>query len=111
MTGPRTVRNIAIEQTVVELLVAGPMTARELSREMHLRILEGWADANDLEVAWFTDLEPLGARILAAAWARENGLVFLHGHELHRPLANMEKRGLVQRIQIEGERPMLWRLP
>lgn len=111
MTGPRTVRNIVAEQTILEVLADGPLTANELSWRMHLRVLEGWAESEDLEVEWFTELEPFGARILAAKWGREQGMVFLHGFELHRPLASMERRGLVQRVQIPGARPMLWRLP
>lgn len=111
VTGPRTVRGIVAEQTIVELLADGPLTANELSRRMHLRVLEAWAAAQDLEIAWFTELEPFGARLLAHRFGKEQGMVWLHGFELHRPLAGMERRGLVQRIQIPGERPMLWRLP
>lgn len=110
--GAPTLKTLAAERVITELLAAGPKTAQELSRAMHLQVLERWAaEELEMEVDWFTKAEPFGARLLAHVWGVQQGYVWLHAYELHNRLASMEKRGLVMRVQVVGHRPMLWRLP
>lgn len=109
MTGRRTVRGIAADQRVLRALDAGPATVNEIARKLRLEIWEAWAERHGYEFEWETDQEPLGARLLAVSEADDMGLPFVHKHDVYPRLLGLERREEVERIQIEGHRPMLWR--
>jgi hypothetical protein len=73
-------------------------------------VWEAWADRHGYDLEWETDQEPFGARILAFSEADEMGLPYLFSHQVYPRLRRLERRGEVERIQVEGRRPMLWQL-
>lgn len=106
------VKSLAVQGWVLRLLEEGPLSAGEISERMWHEIREEWAEENGVAdlIEWGNrESEPLGARLLAASRARQNGSTPLHQWELRPHLIRMEKHGLVERIVIEGHRPMLWR--
>jgi len=106
------VKSLAAQAWVLRLLADGPLSAGEISERMWHEIREEWAAENGVAglIEWGnSESEPLGARLLAASRARQSGSMPLHQWELRPHLIRMEKHGLVERIVIEGHRPMLWR--
>lgn len=103
---PLSVADLAI----VSCLERGPFSTREISDEILLIVKQAWADKHGYDIEWGSDSEPVGASLLACCEAREMGFK-LSPWQVGARLASLEKRGLVQRIQIKGRRPMLWRLP
>ncbi len=99
------------DQRALDAIAGGPLSSRELSMRLLREDWERWAEQEGFEIAWDTDDEPVGARLLALAEAREAGLYCGMRWEIYRRLVRLEKRGLVERIQVPGHRPMLWRLP
>ena len=93
---------------IASALERGPLSAREISQLILATVKEAWADRNSMAVEWGTDAEPVGASLLACCEARDQGFK-LHPWEIHQRLVSLEKRGVVQRIQVDGHRPMLWR--
>jgi hypothetical protein len=107
----RTVRSVVADQRILGVLnEAGPLTAREIYDRLRREVWAAWADRHGYDFEWETDQEPLGARLLAFSEADELGLPYLHGHQVHPRLLGLERRGEVERIQIEGRRPMLWQV-
>lgn len=109
---PQQLRHLA-DQKILEALRDGPKTANEIAAVLRREVLESWAEEQGLEIEWGDEgrgpSEPVGARLCAIASARRRGVVFVPGYELLTRLPRMEKRGLVERIQLEGHRPMLWK--
>lgn len=99
--------NVA-DLAIVSALERGPMSTREISNQILLTVKEAWAERRGHIVEWGTDNEPVGASLLACSEARDMGFK-LQSWEIRQRLASLERRGLVERIQIDGHRPMLWR--
>lgn len=93
---------------IVSALEHGPRSAREISADILLTVKEAWADRRGYAIEWGTENEPVGASLLACHEAREQGFK-LHSWEIHSRLVSLERRRIVERIQVEGHRPMLWR--
>lgn len=112
----RTTRGIAADQAILRALVDGPLSTREIATRLRREACEDWADRHGYEIDWGDfdsnrgPTEPLGARLLALGEGRDAGLLF-SPWEIQPRLYGLEKRGSVERIQIAGHRPMLWRLP
>lgn len=104
---------LVADRLILDALQDGPKTANEISAVIRREILEAWAQEQGLEIEWGDEgrgpNEPVGARLCAISSARRRGFVYLPGYELQRRLPRMERRGLVERIQVEGHRPMLWK--
>jgi hypothetical protein len=105
----RTTRGIVADQAILRALEDGPLSTREIANRIFREAREAWSERHGYDFEWGTDEEPLGARLLASAEARESGLVLL-AHEVAPRLRALERRGDVARVQLEGHRPMLWRL-
>ena len=101
---PLSVADLAI----VSALEQGPLSARELSDQILLTVKESWAATHGHVIDW--DDPPVGASALACKEARDLGFKLL-SYEIRERLVSLERRGRVERIQIDGHRPMLWRLP
>ena len=105
----RTLRSIAIDQRILGALESGPLSAREISEKLIAETREAWAESEGLSV---DELEaegwPSPTRLMAFAAADRLGVPFVHSWEADSRLRRMERKGQVQRIQIEGRRPMLW---
>ena len=97
----------ADDRAILQALSNGPLSTREVSDAIFRRIREEWSEKHGYDFEWETDEEPLGARLLASCEARDSGLILL-AHEIAPRLRSLEKRGAVERIQIAGQRPMLW---
>jgi hypothetical protein len=110
MPEQRTVRGIAADHRILGALEAGPLTANEIAYKLRREVWEAWADRHGYDLEWETDQEPFGARILAFSEADEMGLPYLFSHQVYPRLRRLERRGEVERIQVEGRRPMLWQL-
>jgi hypothetical protein len=95
------------DRAILDALADGPLSTREVSDRIVARVRDEWAEAHGYEIEWGTEREPFGARLLASSEAREAGLKLLT-FEIAPRLASLEKRGAVERIQIEGQRPMMW---
>lgn len=99
---------MARDQAILDVLDT-PMSGKEISQTLRQRALEAWADEHGYDIEWGTDSEPLGARLLAISEARERGTYPGLGHEVYPRLLYLERHGRVERIQLDGHRPMLWR--
>jgi len=102
----------ATQEWILRLLDEdGPQSANELSKKMYLEQWERWAEEHDLggEIEWDSGSEPVGARLLANVEARKRGVVALASYRLYNHLVRMERDGFIERIQIPGHRPILWR--
>lgn len=97
---------MARDQAILDVLDT-PMSANEISEALRQQALDAWAAVHGYDIEWGTDAEPLGARLLALTEARERG-TYLSGFEVYPRLRYLERHGRVERIQIEGHRPMLW---
>lgn len=97
------------DAAILEALTAGPLTTREISSTIIAKIRTEWSERHGYDFEWETDQEPVGARVLAHGEARDNGLLLL-GYEIDPRMRRLEKLGDVVRIQVDGHRPMLWRL-
>lgn len=105
----RTVRGIAADHRILGALEAGPLSANEIAHKLRREVRESWADRHGYgDIAWETDQEPFGARLLAFSEADELGLPYLYSYQVYPRLRGLERRGEVERIQVEGHRPMLW---
>lgn len=102
----------ADDREILAVLENGPLSANEIADRIRQRAFDRWSDRHGYDFEWGTDArgteEPLGARLLALGEAKDEGIKTL-GYQLHPRLRALEKRGAVERIQIEGQRPMLWR--
>lgn len=103
------VKGLAADRRILGALQGGPKSAREIADVLRREVWETWAEANGYDIEWETDNEPLDARILALVSAEERGLAYLFAHQVYPRLRGLERRGLVERIQVQGRRPMLWR--
>lgn len=106
----RTVRGLAADHRILGALEAGPLTVNEIAHKLRCEVWEAWAERHGHDIEWETGQEPLGARLLAFSEADEMGLPYLHSHQVYPRLRGLERRGEVERIQIKGRRPMLWKL-
>lgn len=104
----RSTRRIVADQAILRILADGPLSANEIADKIRREAWATWSERHGYDFEWETAEEPLGARLLASCEARDSGLL-LHAYEIHPRLRGMERRGEVERIQIEGHRPMLWR--
>lgn len=108
----RTVKVVAAERELLAALADGPKSSREISETTYHRAWAAWAEENGFE---YDPADPEGSsflvKILGWSTAHEHGIVPLHTWEVDRIARRLEKRGEVQRVQIAGHRPMLWRLP
>lgn len=109
MGAARTVRGLAVDQRILGALEAGPLTTNEVADKLRQEVWAAWADRHGYDFEWETDQEPLGARLLAVSEADAMGLPYLYRHQVYPRLVALERRGQVERIQLEGRRPMLWR--
>ena len=98
----------ADDRAILDVLADGPLSANEIADRIRRRVREEWSDRHGYDFEWETDEEPVGARLLAMCEAKDAGLK-IHGWEIHSRCRSLERRGAVERIQIEGQRPMLWR--
>jgi hypothetical protein len=106
----RATRTLVADQAILDALDAsGALSTREISTWIRRRAWRDWSERHGYDFEWETDEEPVGARLLASAEARDRGIL-LSTWEIYRRLRWLERRGLVERIQIPGRRPMLWRL-
>lgn len=106
----RTVRGLAADRRILGALEGGPLSANEIAHKLRLEVWEAWAERHGYgDIEWETDREPFGGRLLAFSEADEMGLPYLHSHQVYPRLVGLERRGDVERIQIPGRRPMLWR--
>jgi hypothetical protein len=96
------------DSAILKALKGGPFSTREVADRVRRAAWEAWSERHGYDFEWDTDEEPVGARILASGEARKRGLK-LHAYEIHPRLRALEKRGLVERVQLAGHRPMLWR--
>jgi hypothetical protein len=101
---PLSVADLAI----VSVLKQGPRSTREISDAILQHVKEAWADKHAYDIEWGTEGEPVGASASACFEARDMGFKLL-AYEIAPRLRSLEKRGLVERIQLPGHRPMLWR--
>lgn len=95
------------DRVILDALLDGSATAREISERVLARAKEEWAARHDYFFEWGTDEEPLGAALLAHSEARKAGWLLMPW-EIDRRLRSLEKHGAVERVQVEGQRPMLW---
>lgn len=96
---------------IIDVLSDGPKSAREIGRCLHLEDLNAWSEENGYDFEWFSDEEPFGARLLAHIAAKKRGDLAPHlSHDVYPRLRFLERIGLIERIQIQGQRPMLWRI-
>lgn len=103
---------VALSVADVALLSAlrsGPLSTREIGTRIHDHVLQSWAVEQGYEIEWKTDAEPVGARLLASCWGRELGIRW-NEWEIRPRLLRLERAGEIERIQIAGHRPMLWRI-
>lgn len=98
------------DERILGALAGGPKSTRELGDALRLEVWQAWAEKHGYTFDWGSDKEIVGARILAMREADELGLPYLMPDEIYARLVNLEWRGLVERIQIDGHRPMLWRV-
>lgn len=99
---------MARDQAILDVLDA-PMSVKEISETLRQQALEAWAGEHGYDIEWGTDSEPIGARLLAISEARERGTYAGLGYEVYERMRYLERHGRVERIQLEGHRPMLWR--
>jgi len=104
-----TVRSLAANQRVLGALSDGPKTANEIADVLLLEVWQAWADRHGYDLAALIENE-VEVRVMAWAEAEENGLAYLFSHQVYPRLRALERKGLVERVQIAGTRPMLWRL-
>lgn len=102
------------DREILAVLEDGPLTASEIAARIRQRACDRWSDRHGYDIEWGTDQrgprEPVGARLCALAEAtQQDGITSLSAYRLHGRLPRLERRGAVERIQIEGHRPMLWR--
>lgn len=95
------------DRVILDALLDGSATARELSERVLMRAKEEWAARHGYFFDWGTDEEPLGAALLAHSEARRAGWVLM-SWEIDGRLRSLEKRGAVERLQVAGQQPMLW---
>lgn len=114
----RTVKGLAKDQRILGALENGPLTANEIADKLRLEVWTTWAERHGYEwIEWGDPRggrgpeEPVGARIMAFSEADEMGLPYLFSHAVYARLRGLEQRGEVARVQIEGRKPILWRLP
>lgn len=97
------------DHRVLGALTSGPKSTREIADLLRREVWEAWAVKHDFTFEWESEEEPVGARILAMREADELGLPYLMTDDVYARLASLEGRGFVERIQLEGHRPMLWK--
>ena len=105
----RSVKGIVADQRILGAIGDTPRTAREIADVLFREVLGTWRDEKGYDFEYFTDEEPLGARLLAISTAEERGLVYLAAHEVYPRLRGLERRGLVERITPPRGRGILWR--
>lgn len=105
----QTMKNRLMDQRVLHALADGPKSSREIGDFLRREVWHAWAEKHGYDFEWETDEEPVGARILAMGEADQLGLPYLMGSTIDGRLRRLEGRGLVERIQLEGRRPMLWK--
>lgn len=105
----QTMKSRLKDERVLHSLGDGPKSVREIGTVLRREVWHAWAEKHGYDFEWETDEEPLGARLLAIHEADDLGLPYLMGTDVYSRLVRLERRGLVQRIQIEGHRPMLWK--
>ena len=102
---------------ILGALADGPLSVNEITAKLRLEVWETWAEAEGVEVEWGSPSggrgpnEPVGARLVAMASAERLGLVNLSDYQVYPRLRVLERRGEVMRLQLDGHRPTLWRLP
>lgn len=95
------------DRAILGALSAGPLSTNEIAYAIRRAAWAAWSERHGYDFEWETDEEPVGARLLASHDAREAGMK-LSSWEIYPRLRSLERRGAVERIQIEGRRPMLW---
>jgi len=65
------------DRVILDALLDGSATAREISERVLMRSKEEWAARHDYFFEWDTDEEPLGAALLAHSEARKAGWVLM----------------------------------
>jgi CTP:molybdopterin cytidylyltransferase MocA len=85
-----------------------PGTTREVSDRVIAAVREAWAQ-EEHGCEWEEVETYLPARLLAWGWAKDRGTPPLMPWEVYPRLRKLERAGLVERIQVAGHRPMLWR--
>ena len=97
----------ADDRVILDALADGPRSAREVSDTVLRRAKEEWAAEHGYFFEWGSHEEPLGAALLAHSEARRRGWKLMTW-EIDARLRSLEKRGAVERLQVGGQRPMLW---
>jgi hypothetical protein len=108
----RTVKVLVAEREVLDALADGPKSSREISEATYHAARKAWAEENgfDFDPDNPDDCHPV-VKILGWSTAFGRGLRPMHPWQVDAVLRRLEKRGEVERVQIAGHRPMLWRLP
>ncbi len=98
----------ACDRAIIAALTDGPLSAQEIAdnirREGRERWLVGEGIYSDQEIENPSNI----VKLLSCSMMRGEGLK-IHGHEVYARLRSLERRGAIERIQVEGQRPMLWR--
>lgn len=102
----------ADDREIIAVLGDGPLSVQEIAKTIRRRAREAWSERHDYDFEWGGDEgrgddEPLGARMLAHLEAKDAGIKLM-AHEIDSRLRSLERRGAVERVQIDGHRPMLW---
>lgn len=98
------------DQAILAVLADSPRSAQEIAAAIRRSAREAWIEREEIVQTWEDDEPPALVKLLAHGDARKDGLKLL-GYEIAPRLRYLERHNLVERIQLEGHRPMLWRLP
>lgn len=94
------------DRAILDALANGPRSAQEIADKIRRDAREDWLHENGIYDEEVED-PPGIVKLMAHTEARKRGLKLL-AHEIDPRLRSLEMRGAVERIQVEGQRPMLW---
>lgn len=89
----------------------GPLSAPEIAHRLWLEVMTTWAEANG--VLWDEEGGTGLDRLRAHQWWEKTYPcpTLSMPHAVYPYLRTLEKQGEVQRIELAGHRPILWRIP
>ncbi len=97
----------ADDRAILYTLADGPLSANEIADLIRRDARERWLVREGIYSDQEIEEPSNVVKLLSCSMARGEGLK-IHGHEIYARLCYLERHGAVERIQIEGERPMLW---
>lgn len=98
----------ADDRAILDALEDGPLSTQEIAEKIRRGLREEWLIDNGIYSESEVDQPSNIVKLLSCGLGRDRGLKLM-GHEIDPRLRSLEKRGAVERIQIENHRPMLWR--